>query len=84
MDETYVGGKPRHKNSNNKRGRGASGKTSVVGVVERGGEVKARVTGDTKGRTLLAFIQEKVEVARSALGTDEYSAYRNAGRLCLT
>ena len=81
MDETYVGGKPRRKNSNNKRGRGASGKTSVVGVVERGGEVKAKVTGDTKGRTLLAFIQEKVEVARSALVTDEYSAYRNAGRL---
>ena len=81
MNETYVGGKPRYKNRNNKRGRGASGKTSGVGAVERGGEVKARVTGDTKGRILLAFIQEKVEMARSALVTDEYAAYRNAGKL---
>ena len=81
MDETYVGGKPRYKNRNNKRGRGSRNKTSVVGAVERGGEVKARVTGDTKGRTLLAFIQEKVEIARSALVTDEYAAYRNAGKL---
>ncbi len=32
-DETYLGGKPRHKDKNNRRGRGASGKTSVVGAV---------------------------------------------------
>ena len=38
-DETYLGGKPRHKDKNNKRGRGASGKTSVVGAVQREGEV---------------------------------------------
>ena len=36
MDETYVGGKPRYKNRNNKRGRGSKNKTSVVGAVERG------------------------------------------------
>ena len=80
-DETYVGGKPRYKNRNNKRGRGASGKTSVAGVVERRGKVKAKVTNDTKGRTLLGFIQQSVEVAKSALVTDDYSAYHNAGRL---
>lgn len=79
-DETYVGGKPRHK-GNNKRGRGASGKTSVVGAVQRGGEVKAEVTRDTKGRTLLGFIQQKVEIAKSALVTDHYGAYHRAGEL---
>ena len=41
MDETCVGGKPRYKNRNNKRDRGSQNKTSVVGAVERGGEVKA-------------------------------------------
>ena len=46
-DETYLGGKPRHKDKNNKRGRGACGKTSVVGAVERKGDVKATVTDDT-------------------------------------
>ena len=39
-DETYVGGRPRYKSKDNKRGRG-SGKTSVVGAVQRKGAVKA-------------------------------------------
>lgn len=51
-DETYLGGKPRHKDKDNKRGRCASGKTSVVGAVEREGEVRAEVTDDTKGATI--------------------------------
>ena len=80
MDETYVGGKPRYK-GNNKRGRGSQGKTSVVGAVQRGGEVKAKVTNDTKGRTLLGFIKERVEVAKSALVTDYYGAYHRAGEM---
>ena len=66
---------------NNKRGRGAQGKTSVAGVVERGGEVKAQVTNDTKGLTLLGFIQQKVEVAKSSLVTDHYGAYNRAGAM---
>ena len=80
-DETYVGGKPRYKNKNNKRGRGSSGKTSVVGAVQREGEVRAEVTEDTKGRTVLGFIEQTVEVEESSLITDEYKAYTNAYKL---
>ena len=80
MDETYVGGKPRDRNAGNKRGRGTR-KSSVVGAVQRGGEVKAQVTRDTKGKTLLSFIKQSVDTAKSALMTDDYSAYRNAGKL---
>ena len=80
-DETYVGGKPRNKDKNNKRGRGASGKTSVVGAVERKGDVKATVTDDTKGATVLGFIEQSVESEESALITDEYKAYTNAYKL---
>ena len=80
-DETYVGGKPRYKNKNNKRGRGASGKTSVVGAVQREGDVKAEVTDDTKGATVLDFIEQSVEPEDSALITDEYKAYTNAYKL---
>ena len=80
-DETYVGGKPRYKNKNNKRGRGASGKTSVVGAVQREGEVRAEVTEDTKGKTVLGFIEQSVEVEESSLITDEYKAYLNAYKL---
>ena len=78
-DETYVGGKPRYKN--NKRGRGASGKTSVVGAVQREGEVRAEVTDDTKGPTVLDFIEQSVETEESSLITDEYKAYTNAYKL---
>ncbi len=80
-DETYLGGKPRHKDKNNKRGRGASGKTSVVGAVQRKGDVKAQVTDDTKGVTVLGFIEQSVEVEESSLITDEYAAYTNAYKL---
>ena len=80
-DETYVGGKPRYKSRNNKRGRGASGKTSIVGAVQREGNVKAQVTDDTKGRTVLNFIQKAVDTSFAALITDEYRAYTNAAWL---
>ena len=80
-DETYLGGKPRHKGDHNKRGRGASGKTSVVGAVQREGEVRAEVTDDTKGRTVLGFIEQSVDVSESSLITDEYKAYVNAYKL---
>ena len=79
MDEAYVGGKPRYRNAGNKRGRGTK-KPSLVGAVQRGGKVKAKVTRDTKGRTPLAFVKESVDVAKSALVTDDYSAYGNAGK----
>lgn len=80
-DETYLGGKPRHKSKDNKRGRGASGKTSVVGAVQREGEVRAVVTDDTKGMTVLGFIEQSVETQESSLITDEYKAYTNAYKL---
>lgn len=68
-DETYVGGtRP------GKRGRGAEGKTPVIGVAERGGEVKALVCIDTKAKTITPFICENVEKG-SQLMTDEYRSY---------
>ena len=79
-DETYVGGKPRKSDKNNKRGRG-TGKTSVVGAIQREGDVKAEVTNDTKGATVLGFIEQAVEVEESSLITDEYKAYLNAYKL---
>ena len=41
VDETYIGGK-----RPGKRGRGAEGKTIVMGMVERGRKVKAKVVPD--------------------------------------
>ncbi len=79
-DETYIGGKPRKENKKEdrepaKRGRGTS-KTTVIGAVERGGEVIAQVVENLTGRTILAFIRKVVNIKDSELMTDEHHGYR--------
>jgi transposase-like protein len=86
-DETYVGGKPRKFNNKdltpppkNPRGRGTD-KTPIIGAVERGGRVVARVATDLTGKGILNFIKKTVEPHGSLLITDEYKAYRAVRRL---
>ena len=78
MDETYVGGKPRRGSGGEppKRGRGTK-KTPVVGAVERGGRVTAKVTkkGQLKGGNLRAFVRDRVDTRNAGLITDEYPGY---------
>lgn len=69
VDETYIGGKAR-----GKRGRGSENKTPVVGAVERQGKVVAKVTPNTKAKTILPIIKESVK-AGSRVITDEYVSY---------
>ena len=84
-DETYVGAKPRKGNRRDDdgpgapRGRGTS-KTPVIGAVERGGKVSARVASDLTGRGILRFLTETVDPAGTVLITDEYRAYQAAAR----
>ena len=78
-DETYVGGKPRKGNGPkdgepHKRGRGTD-KIPVIGVVERGGKVKAKVAKNLKAKTLSSFIRDKVEIKNATVITDEFSGY---------
>ena len=75
VDETYIGGK-RH----GKRGRGAEGKTIVMGLVERGGRAKAKVVPDVKARTLLPEIQTQVPIS-SAVISDDLPSYRRLSQL---
>ena len=78
-DETYVEGRPRRTNkaehhTRNKRGRGTK-KTPVVGAVERGGKVRAKVSRDLTGKGMVQFVMETMDTARALLMTDEYPAY---------
>lgn len=77
VDETYVGGKPRNKGPWNKRGH--SGKMPVIGIVQRGGDLRLsymeRVTADN----LAPAIAENVDLD-ARLCTDESSAYTKIGR----
>lgn len=88
MDETYVGGKPRKsgkKDDNDKgapRGRGTK-KTPVVGMVERGGNVKAQMVnkGDLTAARLNSLIRKNVEPIGSVLLTDEYRGYNKVSKI---
>ena len=83
-DETYIGGKPRKGNKRSddkpiKRGRGTS-KTPILGVVERGGAVVAKVADDLTGWSILEFIRKFVQIDESELMTDQYRGYLDIGR----
>jgi len=83
MDETYIGGKPRKRDKDNKRGRGTS-KTSVVGIVERDGEVKTEVVNKSNKlsfSTLSGILKRNVDVIKSHLVTDEYRGYSPMGSI---
>ncbi len=66
-----------HKGKRNKKikGRGASGKTAVIGLVERNGRVYAQPVKSTDADTLQTVIKERVEQG-SLLFTDEFPAYQ--------
>lgn len=74
VDEAYVGGRRK-----GKRGRGAAGKTPVVGIVQRGGKVAALVTKDTTRATVEPIIEKKV-LPESMIYTDEYAVYDRLGK----
>jgi transposase-like protein len=85
VDETYIGGKPRKGNSGSReqdggdkstRGRGTK-KTPVVGLIERGGNVRTKVVkkDDLTAKKLSALVRQHVDIANSTLFTDEYAGY---------
>lgn len=82
VDETAIAGKAKNRHAS-KRGRndkGFSGKSLVVGAVQRKGNVVARVIANTKAETLMAFINEAVSNKVSLLCTDSFSAYHSVDR----
>lgn len=69
IDETMIGGKRK-----GKRGRGAAGKTVVLGMVEREGNIRAGVIPNVKRKTLEPIINANVERG-SIVTTDELPSY---------
>lgn len=85
-DETFIGGKPRRRKDDDgnlppptKRGRGTK-KTKVLGAVQRGGKVVARVVTDLSGATIMKFITSFIR-GGSTLMTDEYKGYKPVKRV---
>ena len=77
IDDTYIGGK-----HPGKRGRGASGKTPVFGMVERKGRVKANVMNNLKKSRVEPIIVENIE-KNSEVFTDEFLSYQGIDKLDL-
>jgi transposase-like protein len=78
VDETYVGGKDHNRHWDKRQsihGRGAAGKTVIVGAVKRKGNVIARVIDNVRIPTLEKFVLETVSSKVSLLCTDNFTGY---------
>src|SRR2546429_166385 len=73
----YCGGKEANKHKDKKRnaGRGPVGKEIVMGILERGGEVRVKHIPDTEKDTLQSEIKANVE-KDSEVFTDAARSYR--------
>jgi len=69
VDESYFGGKRK-----GKRGRGATGKVPVFGLLKRNGKVYAQIIADVKSATLMPIIRNKVK-PDSIIYTDTFRSY---------
>jgi transposase-like protein len=80
-DETFVGGKPRHRAALDEYGRRKHGprpgstKAVVLGAVERGGQVRLRLAPDRTKKTIHEFLIAEVGDGVEAIFTDEWKSY---------
>ena len=77
-DETFIGGLARNMHKDKRAakitGTGGKDKTMVMGILERGGEVRTKVVSNRKKKALQAEVREHVE-AGSAIFTDALKSY---------
>ncbi len=77
-DETFIGGKARNMHTSVRKqritGTGTKDKTAVMGILERGGEVRVSVVPNRKKSALQMKVREHVQVG-AALYTDALLSY---------
>lgn len=75
IDETYVGGREYGKGT---RGRAAKNKEIVIGIKQRGGQLRFFKAEDVKSGTLAKYIKENVSQDVDIIVTDEFNVYPKA------
>ncbi len=82
VDETFIGGKARnmHKDKRAEKitGTGGKDKAIVLGVLERGGQVRGAVVADRTRATLDGYVRENIKVG-STVYTDALQSYSALG-----
>lgn len=76
-DETFIGGKEKNKHARKKKhvGTGGAGKVAVLGLQQRGGELRTMILDDLKAKTVQAQVAAHVAPGSTVM-TDEFGGYR--------
>lgn len=83
MDETFIGGKPRRGTGRRDQWGGIPGpdparpKTVVLGALERGGDLRLRVSKNRGGAAIKSFATDTLADHVAAIYSDDWSAYRS-------
>jgi transposase-like protein len=81
IDETFVGGKNKNRHwDKRKPGTGGVGKAAMMGAIERGGNVVARVVNHVDTETADAFVNNAVAEKVDLVATDESGVYHRISR----
>ncbi|HEY6338288.1 MAG TPA: IS1595 family transposase [Candidatus Sulfotelmatobacter sp.] len=80
VDETWIGGKARNMHPARRRRMAKyQSKTAVMGMLERGGKVKATVVGKRHGEQMQEIVRDNV-IPGTWLMTDEFTGYKGLAK----
>lgn len=84
IDESFVGGKNKNRHAKkkvkNSQGRACIDKTPVLGMIERGGSLVAKVMKDTSSAQIEPIVLDTIK-DKSVVMTDEWKGYKKLDRV---